>query len=83
MTINDMPTCMVEGMHTYIDEKGQELSLPFVAYSFYTGQIENYSYFTVVLIDDSVNQEVLDPLPEGTIKAYGRKMVESVNIPEY
>lgn len=79
MTINDMPCCYYEGMHTYKKE-GENAEIPFVAYSFYTGQIENYSYFTIVVVDDYINNTILGELPEGTIQAYARKMVESVTI---
>lgn len=57
-----------------------DAEIPFVAYSFYTGQIENYSYFTIVVVDDYINNTILGELPEGTIQAYARKMVESVTI---
>lgn len=79
LTINDMPTCRTDGVCTY-KVNGEDFTLPFVAYSFYTGQLEGYSYFTVVVLDNSINCPSQDPLPEGTIEAYAKKMVESVKI---
>lgn len=77
MTFNDMPTCMYEGTHSYVKD-GETISLPYVAYTFYTGQLEGYSYYTVYVIDDSINRTAQDPLAEGTIQAYAKKMMESV-----
>lgn len=85
-TINNMPVCFYEGQLTYMHDKDgpyeEERQRPFAAYSFYTGQIEGYSYFTVVVLDDTQSYSFMDaePLPEGTIQAYARKMVESVII---
>ena len=79
LTINDMPTCRTDGVCTY-KVNGEDFTLPFVAYSSYTGQLEGYSYFTVLVIDNSINCPSQDPLPEGTIEAYAKKMVESVKI---
>ena len=83
MTINELPCCYYEGVHTYMKDD-EHFEIPFVAYSFYTGQIENYSYFTIVVVDDSINRSgSQEPLAEGTIEAYAKKMVESVEIKEY
>ncbi len=82
MTINEWPTCKYTGKHTYTYE-GQTQEIPFVAYSFYTGQMEGYSYFTVIVMDDSINNPTMEPLPEGTIDAYARKMVESARLAQY
>ena len=77
VTINELDTCKYTGKHTYtLDGVAQEI--PFVAYSFDTGVIENYSYITVIVMDDSINNPSMEPLPEGTIEAYAKKMVESV-----
>ncbi len=82
MTINEWPTCKYTGKHTYTYE-GNAQEIPFVAYSFYTGQMEGYSYYTVIVMDDSINNPTMDPLPEGTIEAYAKKMVESARLGQY
>ncbi len=79
VTVNDMPACKYEGMHSYVIS-GETKEIPFVAYSFYTGQMEGHSYFTIIVMDDSINNPTMAPLPEGTIEAYARKMVESVRL---
>ncbi len=76
MTMNEWPTCKYTGKHTYTYD-GETQEIPFVAYSFYTGQMEGYSYYTVIVMDDSINNPSMDPLPEGVIEAYAKKMVES------
>ena len=80
-TIKDMPACKYLGKHTYT-KNGIAEEIPFAAYSFYTGQLENYSYFTVVVVDDHISKRSLEPLQEGVIEAYARKMVESVELKE-
>ena len=79
LTINDFPACKYTGIHTYVvDDTTYEI--PFAAYSFYTGQLEGYSYFTAIVMDDSLNNPSMEPLAEGTIEAYAKKMVESVEL---
>ena len=78
MTINDLDVCKYTGKHTYtLDGVAQEI--PFVAYSVDTKQVEN-TYPTILVMDDSINNPSMDPLPEGTIEAYAQKMVESIVI---
>lgn len=79
LTINDLEACKYEGKHTYVVD-GTTYEIPFAAYSFYTGQKEKYSYFTAIVMDDSLNMPSMEPLPEGTIQAYAKKMVESVEV---
>ena len=77
-----MPACKYLGKHTYT-VSGEAEATPFVAYSFYTGQLENYSYFTVIVVDACLKQiRSMKPLPEGALEEYARKMVESVELKE-
>lgn len=76
LTINNLETYKYTGKHTYtLDGESQEI--PFVAYSFDTKQVDNI-YLTVIVMDDSINNPSMEPLPEGTIEAYALKMIESV-----
>ncbi len=76
MTINDLSVCKYTGTHTYIlEEEAQEI--PFVAYSVDTKQVAN-SYPTIIVMDDSINNPSMEPLPEGIIETYAKKMVESI-----
>lgn len=80
VTINDLPMYKYTGIHTYTYEE-EDRQCDFVAYSVDSGQVAN-SYFTIIVLDDSLSNSSLDPLPEGTIEAYARKMAESVIIRE-
>lgn len=76
MTINELDTCKYTGKHTYTLD-GVAKEIPFVAYSVDTKQVEN-TYPTILVMDDSINNPSMEPLPEGTIEAYAKKMVESI-----
>jgi len=78
MTINGLSTYKYTGKHTYTKD-GTQQEIPFVAYSFDTKQIDNV-YITVIVMDDSINNTSMKPLPKGTIEAYARKMVESIKV---
>ena len=52
-----------------------------MAYSVDTKQAE-HSYITIIVIDDTLSNPGLDPLPEGTIEAYAKKMAESIPLKE-
>lgn len=80
VTINDFPMYKYTGIHTYTyDEEDRQCD--FVAYSVDTGQAE-HSYLTLIVVDDSLSHPSQDPLPEGTIEAYARKMAESIVLDE-
>lgn len=80
VTINGLSTYKYVGKHTYTyDDVAQEI--PFVAYSIDTQQVAN-TYPTVIVMDDSINNTSMEPLAEGTIEAYAKKMVESITINE-
>ena len=80
VTINDLSMYKYTGIHTYTYEE-EDRQCDFVAYSVDTKQAE-HSYFTIIVIDDSLSNPSLDPLPEGTIEAYARKMAESIILKE-
>ena len=76
LTINDFPMYKYTGTHTYT-YKGEQRECDFVAYCVDSKQSE-HAYFTIIVMDDSLNNPNMDPVPEGTIEAYARKMAESV-----
>lgn len=80
VTINDLSMYKYTGIHTYTYEE-EDRQCDFVAYSVDTKQAEN-SYLTIIVIDDSLSNPSMDPLPEGTIEAYARKMAESITLKE-
>lgn len=80
VTINDLSMYKYTGIHTYTYEE-EDRQCDFVAYSVDTKQVE-HSYLTLIVLDDSLSSPSLDPLPEGTIEAYARKMAESITIRE-
>ncbi len=80
VTINDLSMYKYTGTHTYTYEE-EDRQCDFVAYSVDTKQAE-HSYFTIIVIDDSLSNPSMDPLPEGTIEAYARKMAESITLRE-
>lgn len=80
VTIHDFPMYKYTGIHTYTyDEEDRQCD--FVAYSVDTGQAE-HSYLTLIVVDDSLSNPSQDPLPEGTVEAYARKMAESIVLDE-
>lgn len=79
--INDFPMYKYTGIHTYTYE-GEQRECDFVAYCVDSKQSE-HSYFTFIVMDDSQNNPSMDPVPEGTIEAYARKMAESIIIDPY
>lgn len=80
VTINDLSMYKYTGIHTYTYEE-EDRQCDFVAYSVDTKQAE-HSYLTIIVLDDSLSNPSLDPLPEGTIEAYAKKMAESITIRE-
>lgn len=82
VTINDLSMYKYTGIHTYTyDEEQRECD--FVAYSVDTGQIE-HTYPIIIVLDDTLsNLSSKDPVPEGTIEAYARKMAESITLEDY
>lgn len=76
LTINDFPMYKYTGTHTYT-YKGEQRECAFVAYCVDSKQTE-HAYFTFIVMDDSLNNPSMDPVPEGTIEAYARKMAESI-----
>ena len=81
LTINDFPMYKYTGTHTYT-YKGEQRECDFVAYCVDSKQTE-HAYFTLIVIDDSLNNPSMDPVPEGTIEAYARKMAESIILDPY
>lgn len=81
VTINEFSMYKYSGIHTYTYD-GEQRECDFVAYSVDTKQVE-HSYPTLIVIDDSLSHPEADPVPEGTIEAYARKMAESITISEY
>lgn len=80
MVVNGFDTCYYTGKHTYTCD-GEAQEIPFVAYSFDTKQVEGCLYpYTIIVMDDSINNTTMEPLPEGTIEAYAKKMMESVTV---
>ena len=80
VTINDLSMYKYTGIHTYTYEE-EDRQCDFVAYSVDTKQVE-HSYLTLIVLDDSLSNPSLDPLPEGTIEAYAKKMAESITVRE-
>lgn len=80
VTINNLSMYKYTGIHTYTYEE-EDRQCDFVAYSVDTKQAE-HSYLTIIVIDDSLSNPSMDPLPEGTIEAYARKMAESITLKE-
>ena len=80
VTINDLSMYKYTGTHTYTYNEEQR-ECDFVAYSVDTGQIE-HSYPIIIVIDDTLSNPSMDPVPEGTIEAYARKMAESITLSE-
>lgn len=80
VTINDFSMYKYTGIHTYTYEE-EDRQCDFVAYSVDTRQAE-HSYLTLIVMDDSLSNPSKDPLPEGTIEAYARKMAESIVLDE-
>lgn len=81
-TINEYEMCCYKGTHSYT-YKGEAQEIPFVAYSFDTKQTEGHLYpFTIIVMDDSINNTTMDALEEGTIEFYAKKMAESVSLEE-
>lgn len=78
VTINGFSMYKYTGIHTYTYEE-EDRQCDFVAYSVDTRQAE-HSYFTIIVLDDSLSNPSLDPLPEGTIEAYAKKMAESITL---
>ena len=81
LTINDFPMYKYTGTHTYT-YKGEQRECDFVAYCVDSKQTE-HAYFTFIVMDDSLNNPSMDPVPEGTIEAYARKMAESIILDTY
>lgn len=81
VTINEFPMYKYTGKHTYTYD-GEQRECDFVAYSVDTKQVE-HSYPTLIVIDDSLSHPEADPVPEGTIEAYARKMAESIEIRQH
>lgn len=81
VTINEFSMYKYTGTHTYTYD-GEQRECDFVAYSVDTKQVE-HSYPTLIVIDDSLSHPEADPVPEGTIEAYARKMAESIEIREH
>jgi len=79
MTVGSWETCKFTGQHTYTKDD-EPCSIPFVAYAVDINQVDEGYYIMVIVVDDSINyQGALEPLAEGTIEAYARKMVESID----
>lgn len=81
LTINDFPMYKYTGTHTYSYYEEQR-ECDFVAYCVDSKQTE-HAYFTFIVMDDSLNNPSMDPVPEGTIEAYARKMAESIILDPY
>lgn len=80
VTINDLSMYKYMGTHTYTYD-GEQRECDFVAYSVDTQQVE-HAYITLIVMDDSLSHPSMDPVPEGTIEAYARKMAESISVRE-
>ena len=80
VTINDLSMYKYTGIHTYTYD-GEQRECDFVAYSVDPQQIE-HQYITLIVMDDSLSHPSMDPVPEGTIEAYARKMAESISVRE-
>lgn len=79
--INGFSMYKYTGIHTYTYD-GEQRECDFVAYSVDTGQIE-YSYPTIIVINDTLSNPDMEPISKETIEAYARKMAESVKITKY
>lgn len=91
VTINGFSCCKYTGKFTYTynplkldGEPTEERESDFVAYAVDTRQtlkeVEGIYPVLIVVLDDSQGNPSMEPLPEGTIEAYARKMVESIRI---
>lgn len=94
VTINEFSCCKYTGKFTYTynplklnGEPTEERESDFVAYAVDTRQtlkgVEGIYPVLIVVLDDSQGNPSMEPLPEGTIEAYARKMVESIRIGDY
>ena len=79
--INGFSMYKYTGTHTYTYD-GEQRECDFVAYSVDTGQIE-YSYPTIIVINDTLSNPGMEPISKETMEAYARKMAESVKITKY
>lgn len=89
VTINGFSCCKYTGKFTYTynplkldGEPTEERESDFVAYAVDTRQtlkeVEGIYPVLIIVLDDSQGNPSMEPLPEGTIEAYARKMVESI-----
>lgn len=83
LTINDLSVCKYSGTHTYTvkNESGglDKRESAFVTYAVDTRQLDGYvSPFMITIINDTIENPSMDPLPEGLIDKYGVKMIESI-----
>lgn len=96
MTVNGYSVCRYSGTHTYthehteMNEKGgldrifEDRKSAFVTYAVDVDQLDGYiSPFMITIIDDSIENPSMDPLPEGIIDIYAIKMIESIEIEKY
>lgn len=81
MEINGLSTIKYTGTHSYTDRDGVEQNFPFAAYCIDLQQGRN-SYVTVMVMEEPLTTAEGVPVPEGTIEAYARKMVESIEFKE-
>lgn len=79
--INGLSTYKYTGTHTYSVD-GEEMSFPFVAYCIDMQQGKN-AYATVLVMKDQYTARYEEPIAEGTLEAYARKMVESIELDAY
>lgn len=96
MTVNGYAVCKYSGTHTYThehtepNERGgldrifEDRASAFVTYAVDVDQLDGFiSPYMITIIDDSIENPSLDPLPEGTIDRYGIKMIESIKINQH
>lgn len=83
MTVGGWETCKFTGQHTYT-WRDEPFSVPFVSYAVDINQVDEGYYIMVTVVDESANETryTEEPLAEGTLEAYARTMVESIEILE-
>ncbi|MCM1309363.1 MAG: hypothetical protein NC223_12250 [Butyrivibrio sp.] len=96
MTVNGYSVCKYSGTHTYTHEHTElndnggldrifdDRESVFVTYAVDVNQLDgNISPFMITIIDDSIENPSMEPLPEGIIDTYAIKMIESIEIDKY
>ncbi len=96
MTVNGFDVCKYSGIHTYtyeytetnenggLDRFSEDRECKFVIFAVDTDQLDGrISPLMIILIDESIEYQSKEPLPEGLLDIYGMKMVESIEIEKH